>query len=78
MDLIISCIILLVPIELNKDHNAHMDHEHISGAVYVSWSNNIARTREKMSVFLWTPFQVDVCLIHMRMLGHYTCDVNNL
>ena len=25
MDLIISCIILLVPTELNKDHNAHMD-----------------------------------------------------
>jgi hypothetical protein len=25
MDLIISYIILLVPTELNKDHNAHMD-----------------------------------------------------
>ncbi|AQL06125.1 hypothetical protein ZEAMMB73_Zm00001d047301 [Zea mays] len=30
----------------------------VKGAVYVSWSNNFALTREKMSVFLWTPFQV--------------------
>jgi hypothetical protein len=33
--------------------------------------------REKC-LFLWMPFQVSQCLIHVIILWYYTCDVNNL